>query len=157
MQSSSYFWIHAATTATRNESTRGCTSSATIRSERREKACGGAPGYVIKDIDDLVTIDRVWKADSDLPMSKENNSKDLCLSFALFKVLRCQFARYKIINAGSIDTISFFWNLLLQDGGHDRVFRVISDELSFARDYYYSSLPMTYSKCRLTVIGIFCF
>lgn len=36
----------------------------------------------------FVTIDRVWQLDSMLPIATPQ-LKDLCLSFALFKLLRC--------------------------------------------------------------------
>ncbi|CAN6222362.1 unnamed protein product [Urochloa humidicola] len=118
-------------------------------------------GYVFKDDswttshnNGLVTIDRVWRLDNLLPTSTLKPQKDLCLSFALFKLLRCRFARYKV-SAGSKGTFSFFWSLLLKDGEHDRVFLVISDEISFLHDYYYSSLPISYSKYWLPVAGIF--
>ena len=91
-----------------------------------------------------------------LPTSTLKPQQDLCFSFALFKLLRCRFARYKIRNnAGSKDALSFFWSLLLKDGEHDRVFLVISDELSFLHDYCYSSLPIHYSKYWLPILGIF--
>ncbi|CAL5091573.1 unnamed protein product [Urochloa decumbens] len=118
-------------------------------------------GYVFKDDswttshnNGLVTIDRVWRLDSLLPTSTLKPQKDLCLSFALFKLLRCRFARYKV-SAGSKGTLSFFWSLLLKDDDHDRVFLVISNELSFLHDYYYSSLPISYSKYWLPIVGTF--
>ncbi|TVU40967.1 hypothetical protein EJB05_14453, partial [Eragrostis curvula] len=119
-------------------------------------------GYVIKDDsvtmlqnnNGLVTIERVWKLDTNLPISALNQLKDLCLSFALFKLLRCQFARYKVVNAGSNDTISFLWNLFLKDGEHDMVFSMISNELSFVHDCYYSSLPISYSIRWLPIVDI---
>ncbi|TVU40968.1 hypothetical protein EJB05_14454, partial [Eragrostis curvula] len=119
-------------------------------------------GYVIKDDsvamlqnnNDLVTIERVWNLDTNLPISAMNQLKDLWLSFALFKLLRCKFARYKVVNAGSNDTISFLWNLFLKDGEHDRVFSVISNELFFVHDCYYSSIPISYSRCWLPIVDI---
>ena len=98
----------------------------------------------------LVTIERVWRLDTLKPQ------KDLCFSFALFKLLRCRFARYEVRknNAGSKDILSFFWSLLQKDGEHNRVFMVISDEISFLNDYYYSSLPIYYSKYWLPILGI---
>ncbi|XP_062186345.1 uncharacterized protein LOC133889939 [Phragmites australis] len=133
-----------------------------VMGEERRDVYKQPHGYVFKDDSGhknygLVTIDRVWMLDSNmLPMSTPQQIKDLCLSFALFKLLRCRFARYKVTNnAASKDTFSFFWSLLLKDGGHDSVFGVIADELSFVHDYYYSSLPISYSKCWLPIVGIF--
>lgn len=55
----------------------------------------------------LITIDRVWQLDAELPIPTPQ-IKDLCLSFALFKLLRCRFARYKLTNAGSMGSLVFF-------------------------------------------------
>ena len=115
-------------------------------------------GYVFSEIwtpaidsTGLVTLDRVWQLDKMLPTSSTpSRPKDLCLSFALFKLLRCRFARYDLANVG----LKFFWSLLLKDGEHDRVFRVIADELLFLNDYYYSSLAVSYSRCWLPILSI---
>ncbi|PUZ68343.1 hypothetical protein GQ55_2G019200 [Panicum hallii var. hallii] len=98
----------------------------------------------------LVTLDTVWQSDQTMLPTSTPRPKDLCLSFALFKLLRCRFARYDLANVG----LKFFWSLLLKDGEHDRVFRVIADELSFLNDYYYSSLPISYSKCWLPILSV---
>ncbi|KAF8731279.1 hypothetical protein HU200_016332 [Digitaria exilis] len=57
----------------------------------------------------LITIDRVWEfLDAKLQIPTLQ-LKDLCLSFALFKLLRCRFAGYKLTtNAGSMGTLVFF-------------------------------------------------
>ncbi|XP_066358826.1 uncharacterized protein [Miscanthus floridulus] len=105
-------------------------------------------GYVVKDVKNMVTVDRVWRLDDTLlAVPRPLLLKDLCLSFALFKLLRCRFARYKLGNAGSKGvTTDFFWGLLMKDGEHVRIFRLIADEVSFVHDYYYSSLPICYAK-----------
>lgn len=59
-------------------------------------------GYVVKDVKNMVTVDRVWRLDDTLlAVPRLLLLKDLCLSFALFKLLRCRFTRYKLGNAGS--------------------------------------------------------
>jgi hypothetical protein len=50
---------------------------------------------------------------------------------------------------------TFFRSLLLKEGDHNRVFQLISEEISFVHDYYYSSIPISYSKCWLPIVGIF--
>nr|TKW30361.1 hypothetical protein SEVIR_2G031151v2 [Setaria viridis] len=104
------------------------------------------PGYL--DFDNsigLVTVDMVWQMDKD--------RADLCLSFGFFKLLRCRFARYERANVTSMGALNYFWSLL-KDGGHEKVFRVIADELSFVQDYYYSSLPVSYSKHWLPILSV---
>lgn len=52
-------------------------------------------------------------------------------------------------------TTPFFRSSLLKAGAQDRVFGLIANELSFLHDYYYSSLPISYSKCCLPILSIF--
>jgi hypothetical protein len=113
-------------------------------------------GSVTSMIDNtrLVTLDKVWQLYNVLPtLTRRQN--DLCMSFALFKLLRCRFARYKLADVSSAETIKFFWSLLLTDGEHDRIFSVVGNEISFIHDYYYSSVPISYAKCCLPALSIF--
>ncbi|WVZ49765.1 hypothetical protein U9M48_001094 [Paspalum notatum var. saurae] len=120
-------------------------------------------GYVFSDVwttdtdssIGLVTLDRIWRLDGTLPASTPR-LKDLCLSFAMFKLLRCRFARYDHLPTNNLRLVKFFWgSLLLKDGDHERVLRVIADELSFVHDCYYSSLPISYAKWWLPLLSIF--
>ncbi|KAF7086365.1 hypothetical protein CFC21_089659 [Triticum aestivum] len=92
----------------------------------------------------LVTIERVWQLDTMFLMPMPQRLKDICLSFALFKLLRCRFARYKLANVITKETIKFVRRVMLKDGEHERAFRMIADELSFLHDYYDSPLPVLY-------------
>ncbi|XP_037455475.1 uncharacterized protein LOC119325860 [Triticum dicoccoides] len=95
----------------------------------------------------LVTIDRVWQLENLF-------LKDICLSFALFKLLRCRYARYKLTNVIPIETFKFVRNILLKDGEHERAFAMIADELSFLHDYYDSPLPVSYSDNWLVIVSM---
>uniref|UniRef100_M8C172 DUF4220 domain-containing protein n=1 Tax=Aegilops tauschii TaxID=37682 RepID=M8C172_AEGTA len=95
----------------------------------------------------LVTIDRVWQLENLF-------LKDICLSFALFKLLRCRFARYKLTDVIPTETNRFIRSVLLKDGEHERAFRMIADELSFLRDYYDSPLPVSYSDNWLVIVSM---
>ncbi|KAK3122974.1 hypothetical protein QOZ80_8AG0621320 [Eleusine coracana subsp. coracana] len=120
-------------------------------------------GYVFKDElggpmiknTGLVTIDKVWQMDMKPRIGTPRLNRNLCLSFALFKLLRCRFARYELTKSSSTGTLKFFWSLLMEDGEPDRIFGVITDEISFTNDYYYSSLPISYSKCWLPMFNMF--
>ena len=105
----------------------------------------------------LVTLDRVWGLDDrDIILQTSTaRPKDLCYSFALFKLLRCRFAKYTVSEAGFIKTSKFFRKTLLKDDDdYERVFGIIKDELSFINDYYYSSLPIYYSHPLLPAFGV---
>ncbi|CAO1948843.1 unnamed protein product [Urochloa humidicola] len=127
-------------------------------------------GYNFKEMPDqgdmtrLVTLDEVWRLPDIgiLPSSTARTEprdvmkhKDLCFSFALFKMLRCRFAKYTALEAGFMKTHRFFRNTLLQGADdYERVFRVIEDELSFIHDYYCSCLPIYYSHHLLPILSI---
>ncbi|TVU23598.1 hypothetical protein EJB05_25973, partial [Eragrostis curvula] len=91
----------------------------------------------------LVTLDQVWSRPPHVD-ELEPRLQDLCLSFALFKCLRRRFAGYRLAEAGSTWALRFVTDRLLGRSvdDHVRVFRVIAGELSFARDFYYSPLPV---------------
>ncbi|KAL6880651.1 hypothetical protein ACP4OV_012216 [Aristida adscensionis] len=99
----------------------------------------------------VVTLDQVWQL---LQGPTSQQPKDLCFSFALFKLLRCRFAKYTVSEAGFIKAQKFFRDTLLQGDGYERAFRVITDELSFIHDYYFSSRAVSYSHPLLAILDI---
>jgi len=101
----------------------------------------------------LVTIDKIWQLD-DMLLGSIPQIKDLCLSFALFKMLRCLFAGYTAAEIGLLEAHNFFWHVLLKDSDAERVFGVFEDELSFLHDYYYLSFPISYSKSWLPITKV---
>uniref|UniRef100_M8CZ49 Uncharacterized protein n=1 Tax=Aegilops tauschii TaxID=37682 RepID=M8CZ49_AEGTA len=101
----------------------------------------------------LVTLDRVWQLNVTLKSGPTTQHKDLCLSFAMFKLLRCRFARYKVSEAIFAKANNFICHVLLEDSDDERVFGVIAHELSFLNDYYYTSLPVSYSKSWLPIVS----
>ncbi|KAF7034063.1 hypothetical protein CFC21_045116 [Triticum aestivum] len=114
-------------------------------------------GYTIKKRNNsLVTIDRVWQmaTDNDILLARCPWLRDLCLSFALFKLLKHQFAKCHVTVFGSINAFNFVLNVLVNKGNPDTVFRVIADEVSFVLDYYYSSLPTSSFGRLLPVLNI---
>uniref|UniRef100_A0ACD5WEX6 Uncharacterized protein n=1 Tax=Avena sativa TaxID=4498 RepID=A0ACD5WEX6_AVESA len=108
----------------------------------------------------LVTIDRIWQLNNagfliEMSTPTPQLLKDVCLSFSLFKLLRCRYARYTIAEAGFTEARNFLWHMLLEDCDDERLLMVMVHELSFLHDYYYSSLPISYSKTWLLFMSIF--
>ncbi|XBH65814.1 hypothetical protein VPH35_119323 [Triticum aestivum] len=103
----------------------------------------------------LVTFDKVWQLNDTLLRSKSLQLKELCFSFALFKLLRCRIAKYTITEVGFIKGSNFLRQILVEDNDGERVLAVIAHELSFLHDYYYSSLPIIYSKSWLPIVSGF--
>ncbi|XP_044415266.1 uncharacterized protein [Triticum aestivum] len=102
----------------------------------------------------LVTIDKVWQLQNMSLTPMPQRLKDICLSFALFKLLRCRFARYKVTDGISAETSKFIRSELMKDGQHGRALRTIADELSFLHDYYDSPLPVSCSDKWLIMISM---
>ncbi|KAM3391722.1 hypothetical protein ACQJBY_013055 [Aegilops geniculata] len=102
----------------------------------------------------LVTLDRVWRLDGLHDLKLTSQLKDVCLSFALSKLLRCRFTRYTNAEIGFTKASNFLWNMLLDDRDDGRVLRVIEYELSFLHDFYYSSLAISYSKSWMPILSI---
>ncbi|XBJ06341.1 hypothetical protein VPH35_024981 [Triticum aestivum] len=102
----------------------------------------------------LVTLDKVWQLDDMHDLKLTSHLKDVCLSFALSKLLRCRFARYTNAEIGFTKASSFLRHLLLDDRDDGRVLRVTEYELSFLHDFYYSSLAISYSKSWMLIVSI---
>ena len=101
----------------------------------------------------LVTIDKVWESD-DIFHKSTTQLKDLCFSFALFKLLRCRFAKDTAAETSFMKARNFLWHVLAEDRDGGRVLGLNASELSFLHDYYYSSLPTSYSKSWLPILSI---
>ncbi|XP_045089423.1 uncharacterized protein [Aegilops tauschii subsp. strangulata] len=102
----------------------------------------------------LVTLDKVWQLDDMHDLKLTSHLKDVCLSFALSKLLRCRFARYTNAKTGFTKASSFLRNMLLEDSNDERVLQLIEYELSFLHDVYFSSLVITYSESRMPILSI---
>ncbi|TVU21026.1 hypothetical protein EJB05_30637, partial [Eragrostis curvula] len=94
----------------------------------------------------LVTLDRVWKLGG-LLAERQQELRDLCLSYSLFKILRRRLSGYPLADAGSSEALEFVLRGMDSVGAGgaanaDRVFRVLVDELWFASDFYYSPVPL---------------
>ncbi|KQJ91960.1 uncharacterized protein LOC104585165 [Brachypodium distachyon] len=101
---------------------------------------------------DLVTVDRVWECQGRLlrsgPDADQDDDddaamaalelKDLCLSFALFKLLRRRLGRYPLHESGLNKTRDLVKVGLLAGEDHERMYRVVEVELGFLFDFYYA-------------------
>jgi len=138
-----------------------------VMGEDRDEVYKGAHGFFFKRMcrnqdgsmtmsshcSGLVTMDKVWLLD-DMVLTSAPWLKKVCLSFTLFKLLRCRFAGYTVAEAGFKQIRGFFLHKLLKEKDHERVHGVITDELSFLHDYYYSSIPIHYSNFWLPIVNI---
>ncbi|KAM0842435.1 hypothetical protein ACQ4PT_058370 [Festuca glaucescens] len=91
----------------------------------------------------LITLEKVWGLrDSRLlgrASDPDNKLKDVCLSFALYKLLRRRFYNLPIHEAEHDKTRKLvFEGLLDEKDDYERAFRVTGIELSFLEDLYHS-------------------
>ncbi|KAI3437351.1 DUF4220 domain-containing protein [Psidium guajava] len=124
-----------------------------FKCRRRKEEATPAPNYhMTLDKDKLITIDKVWECEGRLLRSSgggdpHNKLKDICLSFALFKLLRLRYAGYSLPQEAHKKT----WNLIRDgllpnndgslsnnDNGYKRAFRVVEVELTFLFDFFYT-------------------
>ncbi|KAI5020759.1 hypothetical protein ZWY2020_045647 [Hordeum vulgare] len=89
----------------------------------------------------LVTIEKIWNVDAGrlLGGDTENQLKDVCLSFALYKLLRRRFYNLPIHEASLRKTKRLVFEYILQEkNNYERAFRITKVELSFLQDLFYS-------------------
>ncbi|XP_042416575.1 uncharacterized protein LOC122005562 [Zingiber officinale] len=100
--------------------------------------------------DKVVTVERVWDCRDQLlgrKMDSDGKFKDICLSFALMKLLRRRFLDYP---AEELNDVSKSMTLVLQgllnleSEDKHRAFRVIMTELGFLQDLFFSQYPIIF-------------
>ncbi|KAI4371426.1 hypothetical protein MLD38_019665 [Melastoma candidum] len=103
-----------------------------------------------RDIDDVVTLEKVWDCKGRLLGSSrdpDGQLKDICLSFSLFRILLLKYANYKLPTEALGKVHRLIRDVLLSDqGGHERAFRVVESELKFLYEFFYTKYPLYMSK-----------
>uniref|UniRef100_A0A0E0MHA5 DUF4220 domain-containing protein n=1 Tax=Oryza punctata TaxID=4537 RepID=A0A0E0MHA5_ORYPU len=98
--------------------------------------------------DKLITTESVWSLSEDRLLGNtadpNNKFKDVCLSFALYKLLRRRFYSLPMHEAADSKTKRLvFEGILGQKSGkgddYERAFRITEVELSFLQDYFYGN------------------
>uniref|UniRef100_A0A0E0REP4 DUF4220 domain-containing protein n=1 Tax=Oryza rufipogon TaxID=4529 RepID=A0A0E0REP4_ORYRU len=94
----------------------------------------------------IITVEKVWECQGRLLLSSNGGDdaaasrrRDLCLSFAMFKLLRRRLGGYPLSEAHLNKTRDFVKvGLLAAADDHERMYRVIEVELGFLFDFYYA-------------------
>jgi hypothetical protein len=92
---------------------------------------------------EIVTVEKVWQCQgillsSDVDVAARTR-KDICLSFAMFKLLRRRLGGFPLTEARLNKTRDFVKLGLLAEGKeYERMYRVIEVELGFLFDFYYA-------------------
>ncbi|TVT98089.1 hypothetical protein EJB05_56631, partial [Eragrostis curvula] len=113
-----------------------------------------ADGYELNEInsdDNIVTVGKVWGLAERDPLftrfDKDHHLKRLCVSFALFKLLRRRFEHMlpEMPEEETRDCRDLILKGLYSDGegtAGEAVFKVINDEVNFLGEYYHSVVPV---------------
>ncbi|XP_078148573.1 uncharacterized protein LOC144544027 [Carex rostrata] len=110
-----------------------------------------APDYSpeVELTDDVVTVERVWSCKKGLlhpSVDTNGHIKDVCLSFALFKLLRRRDFGYLAAETEQTKTRQLIFDgLLAEEVDKERVFRVIKMELGFLRDLKFTRYPVGFA------------
>ena len=125
-----------------------------VKGERKAKVTVKAPHYHMQfeteDDHKVITIDMIWQCKGRLLSSTgdpDGRLKDICLSYALYRLLCRRFAKYSFSESSQLKTWKFVRDgLLSKEGDHERAFRVIEMELGFLYDLFYTKYPVLFAK-----------
>ncbi|RLN11853.1 hypothetical protein C2845_PM09G01110 [Panicum miliaceum] len=103
-----------------------------------------ADGYKLKEVtsdsSSIVTVGKVWASDTNEQL------KRICLSFALFKLLRRKIEHPQgMTGKEACDCRDLILRGLYNNGGRstaESLFQVMSDEVTFLSEYYHSVVPV---------------
>ncbi|CAL5091132.1 unnamed protein product [Urochloa decumbens] len=91
-----------------------------------------------------VTIDKIWDCCGNSDDGKA--LKDICLSFALFLLLKRRYLGLACAEARHLKTRRFVLEKLLpSQGEYERVFRILEVELGFCYDYFFTRYGFVYT------------
>ncbi|XP_062227897.1 uncharacterized protein LOC133926133 [Phragmites australis] len=108
-----------------------------------------ADGYELNEItpdDSIITVGKVWEL-----AETDQRLKRLCLSFALFKLLRRRFEHLPAMtDEEAHDCRNLILNGLYNNNGQTKeaeaVFQVMNDEVNFLSEYYHSVIPVVFAS-----------
>ncbi|KAG2609009.1 hypothetical protein PVAP13_4KG004324 [Panicum virgatum] len=124
-----------------------------LKKEARSKGYRLDLKEVIAEADSavVVTIGGIWRlSDKDQMLQRDSSLKRLCLSFALYKLLRRRLEDFPITPAEARNCHSLIFKGLWEEDKRkeenaDELFQVLNDEIQFLCEYYHSVHPVTYA------------
>ncbi|KAF8032162.1 hypothetical protein BT93_D1173 [Corymbia citriodora subsp. variegata] len=113
--------------------------------------------------EDVITVEKVWACKGRLLSSSEGDLddqlKDICLSYALYLVLRLRFSGYLLPEeAHEKAWLLIQQGMLRKENGYKRAFRVAEVELTFLHDFFYTNYPIIFraGRLQLKVMELLC-
>ncbi|XBJ20562.1 hypothetical protein VPH35_011371 [Triticum aestivum] len=97
---------------------------------------------------EVLTLEKIWEEPAESPDALDKELKDLCLSFALYKLLRRRFFNFVIHEAELKRTRQLVLEGILGDSTTtaERAFRVSEAEVSFLNDFFNSRHAIIFAK-----------
>ncbi|KAK3134447.1 hypothetical protein QOZ80_6AG0549330 [Eleusine coracana subsp. coracana] len=104
----------------------------------------------------VITVDQIWSCCSNSDNGKA--LKDVCLSFALFELLKRRHFGFVCAEASLPETKDFVFKCLLPTENHyKRAFRIIEMELGFCYDFFFTKYHSIYIAWMAPQVGLFLF
>ncbi|KAF8032160.1 hypothetical protein BT93_D1171 [Corymbia citriodora subsp. variegata] len=129
------------------------------------EVAASAPNYTrsLEVNEDVITVEKVWACKGWLLSSSEGDLdgklKDICLSYALYLLLRLRFSGYLLPEeAHEKAWLLIRQGMLQQENGYERALRVAEVELTFLHDFFYTNYPIIFQAGRfqLKVMELLC-
>ncbi|KAB1221865.1 hypothetical protein CJ030_MR2G003985 [Morella rubra] len=124
-----------------------------VKGDKEKNARVTPPSYrkQLEITSDVITIEKIWQCKGRLLTSAGDPDwrlKDVCLSYALCRLLYRRFLGYSCAESSQVKTWKFVrYGLLPREGDdHERTFRVIEVELEFLYDFVYTNYPVLFAK-----------
>ncbi|KAF7076752.1 hypothetical protein CFC21_081365 [Triticum aestivum] len=105
-------------------------------------------GYYLKNVspdDTVATVGKIWQHACCTNLDQGPRLKRLCLSFALFKLLRRRFEHLPLSDAETRECRGLLFNGIYSDrteGAAEALFQMMNDEVKFLCEYYHSVIPV---------------
>ncbi|CAL5045381.1 unnamed protein product [Urochloa decumbens] len=134
-----------------------------VMGEEKLVARATAYGYELNDItpnDSVITVGKVWellagREWSFTSLDENQHPERLCLSFALFKLLRRRFEHLPRISDDEARNCRDLIFRGLCNHGPEEVFQVMNDEVTFLSEYYHSVVPVVLASPFFLLVNYF--
>ena len=108
----------------------------------------------VEDLKSLVTLDKIWRCDSALLLTsinmQGNNMKDMALTFALSRLLRCRLEGATLHEATVYMTRKLI-RKMISDSADKVLFGILELDVRFLRDSLHSSYPLVFCRGLLSL------
>jgi hypothetical protein len=111
-----------------------------------------ADGYKLMDVAAAaraVTVGKIWRVlSSSGDIDPDQRLRRLCLSFALFKLLRRRFDHLPVTEEETQDCRDLIFNGVYngKEENVDAVFQMVTTEVNFLSEYYHSVIPVVFAS-----------